>query len=223
MALTYPKRFQAGRSRGIGAVPPNTAVGAVVGSGNAFQQAEFVRTLRRSAALEREGTQPYFPQSGVEETQGNPYPGLPDVQAQVARPLDPGINQPGFVNPFRTIMYSVTGLSTSQPVRAIPGNFRRTYLMVQNLGPGNMFLGIGVDPNAGGANVLNLVSTQIYEQIGGGFFLPPNEWFPQGLSVCASFVSPEYVSLLTDTAGTNAMIVEGSYFPPRSGATRPGA
>jgi len=164
------------------------------------------------------GTQGWNPQSGIQEQQGNPYGDLPEVDVDARTPLSPGIDTVGFTNPYKTLMYSVTGLSTSVPVRAIPGNFKRTYLIVQNLGPGNLFVGIGTDPNAGGANVLNLVSSQVYEQIGGGFFLPPNPWYPQGLSISSSFVSPEYISLLSDTSGTAAMILEGIFSPPRAGS-----
>lgn len=168
------------------------------------------------------GTQNWQPQSGVEEAQGDPYADLPDVSYDTRRPLDPGIDVPSFLNPYRTVMYSVAGLSTTNPVRAIPGNYKRTYLMVQNLGPGNLFVGLGTDPNPVGSNVLNLVTTQVYEQIGGGFYLPPNPWYPMGIAFCSSYVSPEYVSLLSDVANTAAMIVEGTFAPPRAGSHNPG-
>ncbi len=122
-------------------------------------------------------------------------------------------------------MYSVTGLDTAIPQRVIAGNFKRTYLLIQNLGPGNLFLGVGVDPNAGGGNVLNLVTTQVYEQIGGGFYLPPNPWYPQGVAFAQSFVSPEYISLLTDTAGCSTIRCTPMSFSarPRAGAASPGS
>ena len=169
-------------------------------------------------ATDQLGYQGWAPGSGIEESQGSPYLELPGVQADLQRPLDPGIDTPSYVNPYKTVMYSVTAISTTVPMRALSGNSKRTYLLVQNLGPGNMYLGIGTDPNAGGVNVLNLVSTQTYEQIGGGVYLPPNPWYPQGVSLCFAFVSPEYISLLVDTAGTNAMILEGSYVPPPAAA-----
>lgn len=166
-------------------------------------------------AADELGFQEYIPQSGVEEAQGNPYPyNLPDQANELQRPLDPGLDTPSFINPYKTVMYSITGLSTTLPLRALTGNPKRTYLLVQNLGPGNLFLGIGGDPAAGGVNVLNLVSTQIYEQVGGGVYLPPNPWYPLGVSLSFSYVSPEYISLLADQANTAAMIVEGSFMPP---------
>ncbi len=171
------------------------------------------------------GRQNWIAQSGIAEAQGNPYADedLADVDHDTREPLSPGIDQPGLRNPYKTVMYSITGIDTALVTRALTGNFRRTYLLVQNLGPGNLFLGLGIDPNAGGTNVLNLITTQVYEQIGGGFFLPPNPWYPLGLTIMSSFVSPEYVSLLSDTAGTAAMILEGSYSPPRPGSSNPGS
>lgn len=160
----------------------------------------------------RLGTQGWTGQSGIEEAQGNSYLAAPGAQEMLAPPGDPGMNLPSFINPYRTVMYSIVGISTTVPLRALIGNYRRTYLLVQNLGPGNLFLGIGIDPTAGGANVLNLVQTQVYEQIGGGSLLP------DGTSFANSFVSSEYISLLSDQAATAAMILEGSYSPPRVGA-----
>jgi len=154
------------------------------------------------------GTQEHFAQSAIEEATGSPYgETLPDVQEDLRRPGDPGLNLDQFQNPYRTVMYSVVGLDTAIPTRALPGNSKRCYLLVQNLGPGNLFLGIGVDPNVGGGNVLNLITTQVYEQIGGGTLMP------DGTTWMSAFVSSEYISLLTDTSGTAAMILEGSYSP----------
>jgi hypothetical protein len=161
------------------------------------------------------GNQAWAPGSGIEENQGAPYLEQPRIVSDLQKPLDPGINTPSYLNPYRTVMYAISGLSTTLPLRALTGNSKRTYLMVQNLGPGNLFVGIGVDPNAGGGNVLNLVSSQVYEQIGGGVYIPPIQGlFDIGLSLSFAFCSPEYISLLTDTAGTAAMIVEGQYNPP---------
>ncbi len=165
-------------------------------------------------AADELGEQPWAPQTGIEQNQGSQYLELPEIVRNLQKPLDPGINTPSYTNPYRTVMYAISNISTTVPLRALTGNSKRTYLMVQNLGPGNLFVGIGVDPNAGGANVLNLVSSQVYEQIGGGVYIPPNAMFPLGLSFAFAFCSPEYISLLTDTADTNAMIVEGQFNPP---------
>jgi hypothetical protein len=176
-----------------------------------------VESYRFAEKVARMGRPGWIPQTGIEENQGGQYPWAPDLQEQSETPLNPGIDVPGYVNPFRTVMYSITGIGTSVPVQALTGNPARTYLIVQNLGPGNLFLGIGIQPVAGGANVMNLVDTQLYEQIGGGFFLPPNPWYSNGVAICSSFVSPEYISLLADTAGTAAMIMEGSWNAASSG------
>jgi hypothetical protein len=161
------------------------------------------------------GAQPWLPGTGIEENQGSSFWQLPpEVQEDLQLPGNPGIDTPSFLNPYRTVMYAVAGIDTEVPLRALGGNSKRTYLIVQNQGPGNLFLGIGTDPNSSGTNVMTLVATQLYEQIGGGFFLPPNPWYPKGLTICTAFVSPEYISLLTDTLGTTAMILEGSFSPP---------
>ena len=175
----------------------------------------FVSDAGLAYSADELGYQPWAPTSGIEENQGSGYLELPGVLSDLQKALDPGINTPTYVNPYRTVMYSIVGIGTANPVRALTGNSKRTYLLVQNLGPGNLFLGIGVDPVAGGANVLNLVTTQVYEQIGGGVYIPPiPNLFPLGLSLCFAFCSSEYISLLADTAGTAAMIVEGTYVPP---------
>lgn len=177
-----------------------------------------VRAMSFAERAKSLGYQDYIPQTGVEDNQGDPYYLTPQASIDARTPMDPGIDTPGYTNPFRTVMYSITGISTTIPLRALTGNLKRTYLLIQNLGPGNMYLGLGVDPNAGGSNVLNLVSSQVYEQIGGGVYLPPNPWYPEGLSISLAFVSPEYISLMADQANTAAMILEGTWSPPRPGS-----
>lgn len=151
--------------------------------------------------------------SGVEESQGDPYEWSPELQAWADTPLNPAINLPNFKNPYQTVMYLVSGIPIGNSIQALPGNSARTYLLLQNQGPGNLFVGIGTNPNASGSNVLALVSSQVYEQIGGGFFLPPNPWYPNGISIPFSFVSPEYIQVSCDTADTTMMVLEGSFSP----------
>jgi hypothetical protein len=215
--------FSATRGPSSGAAPidPNAAPG-MGGVGGDYRGAQGQYRANPNANLRDRigevGTQEYFPQNGYEDQQGDPFALIPEASQSARTPLDPGFDTPSFTNPYRTVMYSIAGISTTIPARVITGNFKRTYLLVQNLGPGNLFLGIGVDPNSGGVNVLNLVASQVYEQIGGGFYLPPNPWYPDGLAICSSFVSPEYISLLTDTVNTSAMILEGTFAPPRIGS-----
>lgn len=203
-----------------GAPGGGVALPLAAGAGRIMVDANDPRVRDMSLAQRAQvlGFQEWIPQNGVEDNQGDPYWDQPQASDDARTPLDPGIDTPGYVNPYRTVMYSITGLSTTIPARVLQGNFKRCYLIIQNLGPGNMYVGIGTDPNNGGSNVLNLVSTQVYEQIGGGFFLPPNPWYPDGISICSSFVSPDYISLMVDTPGTNAMILEGTWSPPRVGA-----
>lgn len=213
-----PNTRQASQTANI----PGVAIPGMAGGARFVVDANDPRVAAMSLAQRAQvlGYQDYMPQTGIEENNGDPYVLSPDASIDARTPMDPGIDTPGFLNPYRTVMYSITGLSTTVPARALTGNLRRTYLLIQNLGPGNMFVGIGTDPNAGGSNVLNLVSTQVYEQIGGGIYLPPNPWYPDGLTLGFSFVSPEYISLMVDTSGTNAMILEGTWSPPRPGANR---
>lgn len=206
MPARYPLRRRFGRFGDAGGASPPPAFDP--------SAVPYLSNQGLAEAADQLGYQGYTPQSGVEEAQGNPYPdNLSGLADALQRPLDPGIDTPTYANPYRTVMYSITGIDTAVPLRALQGNSKRTYLLVQNLGPGNLFLGIGVDPTSGGVNVLNLVSTQVYEQVGGGFFLPPNPWFPLGVSMPLSFCSSDYISLLTDTLGTNAMVLEGTYSP----------
>lgn len=200
------------RFAGLGQSPPAATYSEPVPVG--ADPIPYLSDQGLAVGAETLGYQSWRPTSGIEENQGSGYLELPHVVSDLQKPLNPGISTPTYVNPYRTVMYSVTGIGTANPVRALTGNSKRTYLMVQNLGPGNLFLGLGVDPVAGGANVLNLVTTQVYEQIGGGVYIPPNAMFPLGLSLSFAFCSPEYVSVLADQANTKAMIVEGSYIPP---------
>lgn len=150
------------------------------------------------------GTQAPFPATGIEENQGALYP--QDIAAFLQKPQAMGVNQQGFVNPYSLTLYQF-GLSTTQAQRVIPPNLRRCYLIIQNQGPGNVYLNFGQDVTlataAANSNGMQLIQTQIYEQIGGGGV------DPQGNTVTECFVSPDYVSAITDTAGTTIMVGEG--------------
>lgn len=141
------------------------------------------------------------PATGVEESQGDPYYNLPGVSPQMQMPADPGINLRGWLNPFKMTSY-VVAVPTSAPVQAIPGNLRRTYLLIQNLGPGNVFVGFGADAIDGQSHVL--ITTQFYEQIGGGTFD-----YDRNRSVANAFVTRDYISVLADAADTFMVISEG--------------
>lgn len=145
--------------------------------------------------------QRYRPASGVEENQGNPYYNQPGVGPQLQIPADPGINMRGWINPFRMSSYQVA-VPTDVAVQAIPGNLRRAYLLVQNLGPGNLYINFGTDAVVNTCHIL--VQTQFYEQIGGGTYD-----YDRNRSVANCFVTRDYVSLLSDAANTFAIVSEG--------------
>jgi hypothetical protein len=150
------------------------------------------------------GTQEPFPASGVEQAQGPAYP--PEIMQALAKPQAFGLNLTGWINPYSFTLYTYP-LSTTQPTRVIPANLRRAYLIMQNQGPGNAFVNFGQDVTAASAtansNGLQLIQTQFYEQIGGGGL------DAGGNSRAVCFVSPDYVSIITDTAGTTMLIGEG--------------
>ncbi len=160
-----------------------------------------IRPKFNRAQIVGRAIQRWRPASGVEQSQGNPYYNLPGVQDQFNIPADPGISYKGWLNPFRSATYLVA-LSTTNPVLALPGNMRRTYLLVQNLGPGNVWINFGTDAAVNTCHYL--VATQFYEQIGGGSFDYDRE-----RSVANSFVTRDYVSMIADAASTFAVVTEG--------------
>ena len=161
---------------------------------------------RRVKAL---GTQRHVPASGVEETQGPLY--APGIQRQLDVPQDLGINVQGYVNPFSLTFYSAS-LQTDIAVQAVPPNKRRVYLLLQNQGPGNIWLnfgqGVTIATVSANSNGLQLIQTQVYEQIGGGYMK-----MDTGESIPQCFVSPDYISAITDTDGTTLLVGEGIWRP----------
>jgi hypothetical protein len=85
---------------------------------------------------------------------------------------------------------------------------------MQNQGPGNVFVNFGQSATApvtagAPANCLQLITTQFYEQIGGGSVNM------DGFPMPSAFVSPDYVSAITDTAGTTMIVGEGVFMLSR--------
>lgn len=157
------------------------------------------------ARIKALGTQHrHEPATGVDGNQGPIYP--PDIQRELDVPRDLGLNVLGFINPYSLTFYSAT-LTTGQQIRAVPPNKRRVYLILQNQGPGNIWINFGQDVTeatvAANSNGLQLIQTQSYEQIGGGYMSP------DGRSVPFCFCSPDYISAVTDTAGTTLLVGEG--------------
>lgn len=156
-------------------------------------------------------TQAFAPATGVEQSQGSAYDVQPGVQEALQRPRDPGINVKGWVNPY-TLTFYTFAVSTTTPLTALPGNKRRAYLIIQNQGPGNLFVNFGQDASAATATIpsngLQLVQTQVYEIIGGGDVDP----YENPRANC--FVPGNYVSLISDLANTFALIGEGTWHFP---------
>lgn len=145
--------------------------------------------------------QKYRPATGVEQNQGDPYYNQPGVTDQFQIPADPGINYHGWRNPYKSSTY-LNIIGTADPVIILPGNIRRTYLLLQNLGPGNIWVNFGANAIADTCHYL--VITQFYEQIGGGGFD-----YDRNRSVPVSFVTRDYVSVIADTADTSVVVTEG--------------
>lgn len=156
--------------------------------------------------LQNRATQRWRPQSGVEASQGDPYLGLPGVRAKLQVPGDPGLNIRGWVNPYKVTFYGVNvpDQATDPSIVALAGNFRRTYLLIQNKGPGNLFVNFGLAAAANGVNCLTLVTTQVYELIGGGGVFPDRD-----SPLPSSFVPRDSIYMLADAAATTAVIAEG--------------
>lgn len=167
------------------------------------------------ARIKALGTQRHVPASGVEQNQGRLY--APAIQQELDIPRDLGVNVQGFVNPYSLTFYSY-GLSTSVPTRVVPPNIRRVYLILQNQGPGNIWLNFGQDVTianaAANSNGMQLIQTQIYEQIGGGYM------DEAGTSITNCFVSPDYISVITDTVGTTMLVGEGVWRPGKNDTLR---
>jgi hypothetical protein len=148
------------------------------------------------------------PATGIDQSQGPIYPA--DIQNVLDVPQDMGLNVLGFVNPYSLTFYSVD-LIVGEPTQAVPPNIRRVYLILQNQGPGNIWLNFGQAVTeatvASNSNGIQLIQTQIYEQIGGGYMKPSGE------SITNCFVSPDYLSATTDQAGTTLLVGEGVWRP----------
>lgn len=151
--------------------------------------------------LRRQGTVPWFPQSGVEENQGPPSMRPGELQ-RLQIPRDPGVQSRGFVNPYSQTFYGPVLLLTTRATQVLPANQHRCYLLLQNQGPGNIWVNFGADAST--INSLQLVTTQALEQIGGGFVV-----LATGQSIPQAFVAADYISAITDTAGTTMLAGEG--------------
>jgi hypothetical protein len=178
-----------------------------IGAWNPLGGAPFNPRRIKTLATQHE----HAPNTGIEQNQGELY--APQIQYELDKPQDMGLNVLGFVNPYSLTFYSVD-LVVGEPTQAVPPNQRRVYLILQNQGPGNIWLnfgqGVTIATVASNSNGIQLIQTQIYEQIGGGYMRPDGE------SITNCFVSPDYLSATTDQAGTTLLVGEGVWRPQPS-------
>lgn len=165
---------------------------------------------RREVDLIRRRTRaPVAAQTGIEDNHGLPYQELPGIDRDLAQPLSGGIAYKGWINPFvmRTQGFIVPDQTANEPsIVAMQANFRRTYLLIQNKGPGNLFINFGTACSANGGNCFVFVSGQAYEIIGGGGV------FPNGDSaLAASFIPRDSIWILSDQPATACVIGEGTW------------
>lgn len=131
-----------------------------------------------------------------------PFPFSPAANALARQPVDPGLKDAGWRNPYRTALYPFTP-DTANSIQALPANPRRAYLVIQNKGPGNLY--VNFNQWADALNSVTLVPSQQWELIGG--------------QAGGSFVPSDAIYVLTDLAGTTGVVVEGVAVPVR----QPGA
>lgn len=136
------------------------------------------------------------PATALEEVQGAPFPFFPGARLARQRPIDAGLLPSGWANPYKATLYPVTA-DIALSSQALQANLRRSYLLIQNKGPGNLFVNFSQAADA--INSITLVPTQVYELIGGA----------EG----GGFVMRDSVWVLTDVAGTTAVIIEGVAVP----------
>lgn len=143
------------------------------------------------------------PATALEIAQGSPYLGNPAAEAISRRPVTADFSNVLWENPYKSILYPFTP-DTVVSTQALAGNIRRCYLLIQNKGPGNLFVNFGAAADQ--LNSVMLVPGQVYELIGG----------LEG----GAYVMRDSVWVLTDLLGTVGVVIDG--FPvPVSNARRP--
>lgn len=99
-------------------------------------------------------------------------------------------------NKYRTRTFTRIA-STTESEEFVIANDARAWLLIQNKGPGNVYVNYGVGSDL---SSLVLIPTAAQEFIGGG---------PGG-----AFVPSESVWILADAANTSVFCAEGVYVPP---------
>lgn len=100
-------------------------------------------------------------------------------------------------NKYRTRTFARVA-STTEAEEMVIANDARAWLLIQNKGPGNVYVNYGVSGDL--TNSIVLVATAAQEFIGGG---------PGG-----AFVPSESVWIFADAANTVVVVGEGVYLPP---------
>lgn len=153
--------------------------------------------MRQSAELLEVLQQPIdMPGTALEFLRGPLYPFHPDAERLSRLPTDPGLSDEGWENPYRTAVYAITPPAVASQLM-VQANRRRAYLVIQNKGPGNLFVNFSMAADA--VNGVGLVPGQAWEIIGGA----------EG----GAFVPVDSIYMLTDLAGTTAVVVEGIALP----------
>jgi hypothetical protein len=153
--------------------------------------------------LAKAQTKNWEPQTDVETNQG-PESMMPGELRALQRPAHPG-TEPGFVNPYSYNHYGPIVIPTVAGIQILPGNARRCYLMIQNQGPGNVWLGFNRQCGTGGDGI-QLFSGQALEHIGGGFIVV-NAGIGRSIPQC--FVSSDFIWAISDNAATIMCAGEG--------------
>jgi hypothetical protein len=160
------------------------------------------------------GTQRPTARTGIEESQGSPYP--LDIESDLLVPQDYGINTRGYLNPYASTMYTQpvpNGAAAAVSASIVaPANNKRVYFVIQNQGPGNVWICPGtyatVATVASNSNGLQLIQTQLYEQVGGGYY---DELEQRSKPFC--FVAGDYWTAIADQDQTTVLIYEGVWRP----------
>lgn len=134
--------------------------------------------------------------TALEQAQGPMWPFNPAAERARFQPLNSNQRDDGWQNQSKATLLPFTP-DTSVSTQALQANLRRTYLLLQNKGPGNLFVNFGQSADA--LNSITLVPNQAYELIGGG----------EG----GAYVMRDSIWVLTDVAGTTGIVIEGVNVP----------
>jgi len=151
--------------------------------------------------LQQRGTRPWEPQTGVEDNQGPPSM-MPGALEALQVPIQPGYDNPGFINPYVMNHYGPITIPTTAAIIILQSNSKRCYLLIQNQGPGNVWVGFGRNVTIAGDGYQIFPGGNI-EHIGGGFMTMNGRSIPQ------AFVASDLITAISDNAVTVVCAGEG--------------